>query len=452
MPPVALSSLAAALALAATPAAAQLIGGGLPGFGGPPLAGAVGQVETAGRSTLRKAYDPAEGLFATAGELSAQALADLRRRTVERLLRRHADRVEADDTGQPAVRGEILALAPSAAALEAARAAGFRVARRADLDGLGLSATVLAPPAGMSAREAVRRLRALDPQGDYDFNHLFQAAGAAVGRAAVRRGAEAPSAPGVRLGLVDGSAAARHPALRGARITQRAFGPGGARVTDHATAVGSLMVGSGRFRGAAPGAELFVADVYGPTAAGGSAEAIASGLSWLAQNRIAVVNISLVGPPNRLLQAAVSAMAARGAIVVAAVGNDGPAAPPLYPAAYPGVVAVTAVDARRNVLPEAGRGEQVDLAAPGSDMAAASAQGGYLAVRGTSFAAPIVAGAIARQAVAVGPQQALDALRRSAVDLGRPGRDPVYGRGLVGFELRTEPAQVGARGLALRGP
>jgi subtilisin family serine protease len=249
----------------------------------------------------------------------------------------------------------------------------------------------------------------------------------------------------VRLGLVDGSAAAGHPALRRARVVQRAFAPGGARVTDHATAVASLMVGQAEpFRGAAPGASLFVADVYGTTATGGSAEAIARGLAWLAQNRVPVVNISLVGPRNSLLERAVAALNARGVVVVAAVGNDGPAAPALYPAAYPGVIAVTAVNGRRQVLPEAGRGPHVDFAAPGADMAAAGAGGGYLAVRGTSFAAPLVAGLIARQGGDIGGL--------AAADLGATGSDPVYGRGLVGFGLRTEPGRVGARALALRSP
>lgn len=447
-----LSILAAILALAASPASAQLLGGGVPVLGGAPLRDTVGQLDAPAASTLREALDPAEGLLSAARGLPVEAISDLRRRTVERLLRRHADVVEADEAGQPVVRGEVLALAPAPSALASAQAAGFQVARRSDLAGLGLEAVVLKPPRGMSARDAVRKLRGMDPGGTYDFNHLFQTSGG-VGKAAAARNAGAPRAPGARLGLVDGSAAARHPALRGARITQRAFAPGGARVTDHATAVASLMVGTAaRFHGAAPGADLLVADVYGPTPVGGSAEAIARGLSWLAQNQAAVVNISLVGPANRLLEAAVSAMIARGGIVVAAVGNDGPAAPPLYPATYPGVVAVTAVDARRNALLEAGRGDHVDLAAPGADMAAAGAAGGYLAVRGTSFAAPLVAGAIARQAAALGPRQALEAVRRSAVDLGRPGRDPVYGRGLVVFETRVEPAEVGARALALRGP
>jgi subtilisin family serine protease len=214
-------------------------------------------------------------------------------------------------------------------------------------------------------------------------------------------------------------------------------------VTDHATAVASLMVGAaGPFRGAATGAGLYVADVYGTTPAGGSAEAIARGLGWLAQNKVTVINISLVGPRNRLLEQAVAALNARNVVVVAAVGNDGPAAPPLYPAAYPGVLAVTAVNGRRQVLPEAGRGPHVDFAAPGADMAAAGARGGYLAVRGTSFAAPLVAGLIARQG---GRVEAL-----TATDLGAAGLDPVYGRGLVGFDLRTEPGRMGVRPLALR--
>src|SRR5207248_11432234 len=107
--------------------------------------------------------------------------------------------------------------------------------------------------------------------------------------------------------------------------------------------------------------------------------------------RTPVINISLVGPPNAVLAAAVKAAIGRGLLLVAPVGNDGPAAPPLYPAAYPGVVAVTGVDGRRRVLPEAGRAGHVDFAAPG-EVSAAAPGGGYANARGTSFAAPIVAG------------------------------------------------------------
>src|SRR5256885_16889990 len=83
---------------------------------------------------------------------------------------------------------------------------------------------------------------------------------------------------------------------------------------------------------------------------------------------------------------------ARGHLVVAAVGNDGPAAPPLYPAAWPGVVGVTAVDARQQVLVEALRGAQGKFAAPGADMAAAGPHQGDGLGRGASFASPLVAG------------------------------------------------------------
>jgi len=87
---------------------------------------------------------------------------------------------------------------------------------------------------------------------------------------------------------------------------------------------------------------------------------------------VAVINISLVGPKNLLLARVVAALIARGYVIVAAVGNDGSAAPPLYPAAYRHVISVTAVDAERRVLFEAERGPQVTFAAQGADLKAAN--------------------------------------------------------------------------------
>ena len=241
----------------------------------------------------------------------------------------------------------------------------------------------------------------------------------------------------------------RHPAIAGGRIVQRGFA-GPPRPALHGTAVASLMVGrAGAFSGSAPGGELYAADVYGGSTAGGSATGLVQALAWMAENDVPVVNVSLVGPRNAVVEAAVRRATARGMLIVAAVGNDGPSAPPLYPAAYAEVVGVTGVNGRGRVLPEAGRGTQVDFAAPGADMAAAGSGQGYVSVRGSSFASPLVAGLLAERLQRPGrggAEAALAALSGSAQDAGARGPDPVYGRGLVATDRRTAPATVGARG------
>ncbi len=391
------------------------------------------------------------GLVRETQALAGQSLTALHGQQIQTLIRDHADVIDVDDQGQAVVRGEVLALSPSPQSLDIARKAGFRVGEETRLDGLGLSTVTLSPPPGVSAREAVRRLKALDHQGQYDFNHIYLGAGV-VTASSRGRVAGGKGGAGIRIGLVDGGVAA-HPSL--GHVEQRGFAPGGLKISAHGTAVASLMVGrGGGFRGAAPGARLLVADVYGGSPTGGSAAIIAQALSWMAQNKVPVINISLVGPPNLTLQAAMAALVARGHMVVAAVGNDGPAAPPLYPAAYPGVVSVTGVDARRKVLPEAGRGGHVDFAAPGADMAGASSQGGYVALRGTSFAAPLVAGRLALNLPSpdrAGAARAMADLSRQATDLGARGPDPIYGKGLVAFDLLTSPMAVGAGRALLAG-
>jgi subtilisin family serine protease len=130
----------------------------------------------------------------------------------------------------------------------------------------------------------------------------------------------------------------------------------------------------------------------------------------------------------------------RGHILVAAVGNDGPAAPPLYPAAYAGVIGVTAVDGGDRVLLEAGRGPHVAFAAPGADIFAATLSNTFTKVRGTSFAAPIVAGLLSRQMNEPNREKvatALSQLSVTAIDLGPNGRDDIYGEGVVGKEIRV---------------
>lgn len=368
------------------------------------------------------------------------------------LIRRSGGALERDPSGWPVVTGEILAMDLSDAARAQAQGIGFILLREERMEALDLTITVLAPPPRMSLARAAEGLRQIDPTAEITFNHIHAPAGV-VEVATVRRGptsavqategrATEGRATGAPLGLIDTGVDATHPALAGSRIIQRGFA-GPARTGAHGLAVASLMIGrSGPFSGGAAGADLLAADIYGGQAAGGSSTALAEALAWMVEQRAAVVNVSLVGPRNALVERAVARARARGVIIVAAVGNDGPAAPALYPAAYDSVIGVTAVNGRNRVLPEAGRSAQVDFAAPGADMAAAAQGGGWTSVRGTSFAAPIVAGLLARRGVA--------ALEREAIDLGARGPDPVYGAGLVGVASRVTPRDMGARGRLAR--
>jgi len=376
---------------------------------------------------------------------STTRLLDQRVTNVRDLLRRHRDLIEADPAGEPIRRQELVLVSPSEAALAAAAALGLTKLRDEDWPELGLREVVLRVPAGLDTAEALARLRAAQPDLQADFNHLYSRSGdVSAGPGA----ASTPQRGPIRVGLIDGGVDRRHTALRHA--TGGSFGCGGSVLpSEHGTAVASLLVGRERgFAGASPKAELFTADVYCDKPDGGSAEEVVRALAWMARERVAVVNLSLVGPQNRLLEQGVAALVKRGHLLVAAVGNDGPAAPPLFPAAYAGVIGVTGVNASRRVLPEAAQGPQVMWSAPGADMAVARSGGGYGVARGTSFAAPLVAGLLAlelREPDAPAAAAAVERLAAAAVDLGAPGRDPVYGRGLLAEDLRVVPEQLQAR-------
>jgi hypothetical protein len=380
-------------------------------------------------------------------QLNTNALQDARAVRVRNLIRGNRATLEADPAGAAMLRNEVLAFSPSDADLAAARAAGFGVIGVQTLDGLDGRIVVLQAPQGLSTARALVRLRAIAPTGRFDFNHIYSesgtttvggAAGEEAATAATPATAEAPAPPRTRLGLIDGGVDGAHPVFR--EVTIQRHGCGNGPIPEaHGPAVASLMVGrAADFHGAAPGAELYAADVYCGLPTGGSVDAVAEALAWLVHERVPVINVSLVGPPNAVLEAVVSQVISRGFIIVAAVGNDGPAAKPLYPASYPGVIGVTAVDAHRRVLVEAARGPQVRFAAPGADMVAAKSPQGYEAVRGTSFAAPLVACLLAAQLAAPDSAAALRAindLAARAVHLGAHGLNPVYGYGLVAADL-----------------
>jgi subtilisin family serine protease len=371
-----------------------------------------------------------------------QALSDVRRQASALLIRNNRRLIEADPDGEPIVRGEVLAVSIDDAMVSRWVARGFSVERAETIPAANLRVIVLKVPEKLSTRQALRELRDADTQGVYDYNHIYLGSGRAAGVDAADTDTDAGAAdaaaavPSVeppqsrmRVGLLDSGLDDTHPAFRASVI--HPWGCAGKRVPSaHGTAVGSLLV-------AHVGGELYAADVYCGEPTGGAVDIIVAALGWMAEEQVAVINVSLVGPKNVLLERIVGALIARGHLIVAAVGNDGPAAPPLYPAAYPDVVGVTAVDAHRRVLVEAERGPQVMFAARGADLKAAALNHGYVSVRGTSFAAPAVAALLARTVLTPDRKTsigAIDALAKQAVDLGAPGKDLTYGFGLVGWD------------------
>jgi subtilisin family serine protease len=380
-----------------------------------------------------------------------QRLRELRQVRIRNLLRTNRTVLEADPRGAPILRNEVVALSPTQAALDRARAAGFGIGRTRTLEGLDVSIVVLQAPSGMSTRRALERLRREDPEGTYDYNHVYLESGEVGAGAGAAEPLEAASggtpAVATKVGLIDGGVQRAHPVFNGVTVHEHGC-TGGSIPSAHGTAVASLLVGQGDvFHGAAPGAELFAADVYCGLATGGALDSVAEAFAWMSREKVPVINISLVGPANALLEQIVRVVTTRGHIVVAAVGNDGPSAPPLFPAAYPEVVAVTGVDAKDRVLVEACRGKHVDFSAPGANMSAAGIEAPFGVVRGTSFAAPIVAGLLARQLTTINKGQAdaaIAALVSQATDLGARGVDKIYGNGLVGEALRP-PEQLASQ-------
>ena len=274
------------------------------------------------------------------------------------------------------------------------------------------------------------RIRARAP------NHLYelQQVAGAVNYAFRNIGLDSGEANGEDVGIavIDTAIDDTHPALKGALAGQFDAMPD-VPVTsrDHATSVAGLIAGSAPSQGIAPGSNIFHARAF--ESGRSSIDVILAALDWSASQDVRIINMSFVGPANDLLAQACAEARARDFILVAAAGNNGPKAPYGYPAAYKGVIAVTATDDRNELMQQANRGPYVFVSAPGVGMVAPVGGGSDL-VTGTSFAAAIVSGAIANLLHAV-PDRSADwverALSSGARDLGTAGRDPDFGFGLL---------------------
>ncbi len=338
--------------------------------------------------------------------------------------------VETDAQGRERRRGEFLVSGGRELA-EALRAAGFRTLSERHLANLDVSVVRVRVRDSSSIDADIAFARRIASAQDAEPNFLFRLSGTRIIPAAAAAAVAAPQTTNTtvaRVGVVDTGADNRTPALRDRIAATRGFGgPYTARA--HGTHVAQIL--------AREGVRVEVADVFQIDAQGApvaTAESIARGIDWMAARRIPVVNVSITGPSSNLLSAVVARAIARGTIIVAAAGNDGPAAPPVYPAAFPDVVGVTAVDTGGRVYRRANRGDYVDFAALGVRVPVNGAGGATEYVTGTSYAAPLIAAAFARRYTEARPGGASAEVARmqsDATDLGEQGRDPVFGWGRV---------------------
>ena len=353
-------------------------------------------------------------------------------RTRERLDKE--EDIESDDEGFRYRRGEFVALGVDGRDIGRLSAAGFTVVERHRLTALDGEAILLRGPArkGSDDDDTLRSIDDLIGDATPAFNHLFDRTAALVRPAGKAERVPRRACP-CRIGVIDTAVAGTLPDLKRTKLVQQGFNGGAPDPGLHGTIISSLIAGTQ----AAPGTktEIIVGDVFsGPRRTAGSALAVVRALDWMAAQKVAVINVSLAGANNPVVADAIRRLTARGHVIVAAAGNDGPAAPPAFPAAYPGVIAVTAVDATQKVYRYANRGAYIAFAARGVEVVGLGPDGQPRAVTGTSFAAPSVAIRLASTLKGPDPaaaRAAITALEREARDLGAPGRDPVFGAGLI---------------------
>jgi len=428
---------ATVLCLLSTPGLA-LVGGGITGGQIEPV---TQQVEQRARQAVERAMDRR-----LQEQVRSQA-ADVRKQLEElpaRVPVRTSDGQQAFndvalENGFRAVEFQWL-VTGTAAEIASLDQSGITVLETRQLSGLGMTLARFQVSENLDSRKALEA--ALPELADrLDRNHIYRPqTNSGANADAIRPQWQSQCTGSLAIGMVDTSIATDHPVFANARIVQERFlevAEGRLKDTsDHGTAVASLIVGSrkGQWPARLPEATVYNASVFHSQQArlsGATLSHLLEGLNWLTRQPVSVINISLTGPDNRLLAAAISALRDQDILLVAAVGNQGPAASPLYPAAYDGVLGITAADESGQLYRWANRGEQVMFAGPGVSVPVARPGGDMVTDDGTSLASPVIAATLACRRAELAEQPAIDSLIRQARDLGEPGRDPAFGHGFL---------------------
>jgi len=360
--------------------------------------------------------------------------------------------------------GSVIVSGLSDEQLEAAKEKGFSVSKDIDLKGAGLAVRRVSAR-GYTDAELERELHKMAPfsQSFPNFEYSIYMGTIGESEGASRKPTDATQQPcpsstcfgtelikwqtalatcarNVKIGIIDTSFDTDHPAFQRLKPIQGEF-LGDKRPSDsdwHGTAVLSLLAGDPQSGtpGLVPNATFLLATAFRSDMNGNATTDTANllqALDWLDQLDVDIVNMSFSGPQDGALQRAIERMSKKGVVFIAAAGNMGPTASPSYPAAYPNVIAVTAVNRKGVSYKSANRGTYVDVSAPGVDILTALPHGKQGYQTGTSFAVPFVTAILAATEASHprngGKKDPLEGIEIR--DLGPPGPDPIYGAGLA---------------------
>jgi len=243
----------------------------------------------------------------------------------------------------------------------------------------------------------------------------------------------------VVIAVIDSAVDTEHPDLKGAVVQSfDAIGVRDLAPDFHGTAVAGIIRSRGVVEGVAPQAQIMAVRAFRAKPGAlpeSTTELLLVAINWAAENGAKVLNMSFANTHrDGHLQALLEAVNRKGITLVAAAGNAGPKAAPAFPGAYPGVIAVTAVDEKDRRYEHANRGRYIAIAAPGVDILAPVERGGHAFLSGTSFATAYVSGIAAlllERDPSIDTATVAQLIAAGADDIGPAGRDDDFGAGRV---------------------
>ncbi len=256
----------------------------------------------------------------------------------------------------------------------------------------------------------------------------------------VRTVHETTKGKGVMVCMVDTPVDIFHPSLSNAFIeTLDLFDVDSKNASEsmlHGTSVAGVLVSQNPYIGIAPKAKLYAVGAFRaekahPTNLRGSSSDVAKAIDACIQHEADVINLSFTGGRDSLVEKVIRKAIKKGIVVVAAAGNGGRWGSTIYPALIPGVLTATAVDEKQKLFKKADKGHFIDYSAPGVNILTIAPSGKYKLATGTSISSAHVSGVVALLLSQKANKSITETLTKTAVDLGKPGRDQEYGDGLI---------------------